>query len=690
MTSRLSRWLAHIVSGLAGRIYVAFLLAAGLPVSVAGLIGIYYSLDALKNETLQHLDHEVSGRAAGLGRFFDQVTSELLVLTSLPVVLDLADALGGPGTVRSEVRERVERAYAGFARAYPYMYQVRFLDTEGREIVRVDRRGERPYVVPPEELQDKADRYYVHETLALQPGQVYVSPLDLNIERGQIEQPERPVVRFATPMPDRRGQTRGLLIINLHADFMLDQIQEMAGMRGGTAYLFDRSGFYVARSAEDQKPAAVLQMRSVEGLAQTFPRSLLTAIVRGGRGTQVVGEWIMAYAPIGVGRGLSERSDSSMEWAIASSFPRARLLDAVFNLYLLYAVLVLCLAATAAGGFLLSRRLLRPLSLLAAETEEIAKGNFTHRVEIRGRDEIADLGARFNAMAGKLEGTYRSLEQQKGRLEEEVKARTAQLEREQEARRELDRQMFQMEKMTAMGELAMGLAHEIGNPLAGMKAVVQMLEDEPLSPQVRGYLARVHGEIDRLSAFLRTFHGFAAPQETHPVACRLRDALDDVLIWTRNEAKSRKVTIGYAACCDAVPPLWADPGQLKQVLLNLVINAIHAMPDGGSIEIGMCARDADLLAEVPRMRFCVSDNGPGIAPEVMPKIFDPFFTTRASGSGLGLAVVRKIAMQHGADIHVHSEPDKGARFELAWPVAPGARPAGGAIAFECPAEPAHA
>jgi signal transduction histidine kinase len=675
---------ARQLKSLSTRIYLAFLVVAAAPVMVAGLVGIYFSHGALKEETLRHLDHEVSGRAAALGRFFDQVTSELLLLTSLPVVIDVADAINRAGPIDASVRERAERAFAGFARAYPYMYQVRYLDTEGKEIVRVDRRGDRPFVVPLAELQDKADRYYVHETLALLPGQVYVSPLDLNIERGIVEQPERPVVRFATPMPDRKGQARGLLIINLHADFMLDQIQEMAGMRGGTAYLFDRSGFFVARSGDDHGSAAGLKMRSVEELATLFPRPLLATIVQGGRGTDVPGDWIVAHAPIGVGRALAERSDSSMEWAIASAFPRAHLLSAVFNLYLLYAVLALCLAATAAGGYLLSRRLLGPLSLLARETEEIAHGNFAHRVEIRGSDEIADLGARFNAMAVKLEASYRSLEERKGRLEEEVKARTAQLEREQEARRELDRQMFQAEKMNSMGELAMGLAHEIGNPLAGMKAVVQLLLEKPLAPEMRGYLERVHGEIDRLSAFLRTFHGFAAPREGHPVACRLRDLLEDVLLWTRKEAKARNVTIDYAGCCSAVPELWADPAQLKQVLLNLVINAVQAMPRGGAIEIGMCARDADLRSAVPRMRFCIADTGQGIAPEILPRIFEPFFTTRADGSGLGLAVVKKIAQQHGADIQVHSTPGKGTRFELVWPVA--------ARACDVPTEPeaAHA
>jgi signal transduction histidine kinase len=387
-----------------------------------------------------------------------------------------------------------------------------------------------------------------------------------------------------------------------------------------------------------------------------------------------LGDFIIAHAPIGIGQTLADRSDSSMDWAIALSFPRKRLFEAVFNLYLLYGVLALTLVGTAIAGFLLSRHLLRPLEQLSAETGEISKGNFAHRVEIRGEDEIADLGRRFNAMAARLEQTYRALEDRKGELEKEVQIRTAALEKEQQERRELDRQMFQVEKMTTMGEIAMGLAHEIGNPLAGMKAVAQMLLEEELPARRREYLERILHEVNRLSEFLRTFHGFAAPQEFHPAACRLEQILEDVMLWTRKEAKSRGVTIDFSPCSADVPALWADPNRLKQVLLNLVINAIHAMPEGGRIEIGMCAglgHPEDLDGTVPRMRFCVRDSGVGIPPEVLPKVFDPFYTTRADGSGLGLAVVKKIALQHGADIQVESKPGHGTCFELIWPIAPG-------------------
>lgn len=662
------------LTGLAARIYGAFLVTAVVPTLVAGLVGIHFSLEALRKETLQNLEQEVLSRAQGMGRFFDQLASELLYLASSSLLYDVANA---PAAERSPlpapVRQRLERDYAAFARAYPYIYQVRLLGADGREVVRVDRRDTGLYTVPPHELQDKSGRYYLHEGLEHEAGQVYVSPLDLNVERGVVEKPERPVIRFATPIVDQRGRKRGLLVINLHATFMLEQIQDMAGARSGVAYLFDRSGFYVSRSADPTQPLS-LRMQSAETLVSAVPRDTLAHIVERRKGTRVLDQDIVAYAPVEVGKTLSDRGDGSLGWALALSFPRQRLFEAVFNLYLLYGVLALTLVGTAVAGWLLSRRLLGPLELLSRETEAIAEGRFAHRVEIRGRDEIADLGRRFNAMAARLEQTYRTLEDRKGELEREVQARTAALEREQQERRELDRQMFQVEKMTTLGEIAMGLAHEIGNPLAGMKAVTQMLLEESPSQREREYLERILAEINRLSDFLRTFHGFTAPQDFHPAACRLEQVLDDVLLWTRKEARSRGVTIGFAACAQPVPALWADPNRLKQVLLNLVINAIHAMPDGGHIEIGMCAgmgRAEDLEGDVPKLRLCVRDTGVGIAPEVLPKIFDPFYTTREDGSGLGLAVVRKIAQQHGADIQVESMPGHGTCFTLAWPIAPG-------------------
>lgn len=766
--------------GLSSKIYLAFLLTAVVPTSIAGLVGIVYSFDVLKREMLLHLAQEATIRAEAQTNFFKQLSSELSYLVSSPALRELAGAEGSPGHADpAGMRTRIEREFSAFAQAYPYIYQIRYLDLRGREVVRVDRRNGGIYNVPERELQDKSDRYYVRDALAMAPGEIYVSPLDPNVEHGRPEYPEKPVIRVGTPIIDGSGVTRGLLIVNLHAEIILDQVRNMADARNGTAFLFNRSGFYLSRSADGPSDGGS-RMRSIDDL-NNFPPSLLSKILEGHHSAEMIGDWIVAYAPITVRPPAAAGRNKPVEWAIMLAYPRDKLLAAVFSLTLLYAVLATALAVTAAAGFLLSRHLLRPLLSLRDETEEIAQGNFSSRVEIRGEDEIAELGQRFNAMAGRLEDYYASLKDRKQHLESEVRARTAALDRErqnlaaiientadgilalsqdgtielanaaaaamlappgkgvvgdcigstwagwddyvaeaavvpavprlltirvhdrilalniapvsgetghrgyivvlrdiseerqlQDERRELDRQLFQMEKITTLGELAMGVAHEIGNPLAGMKTVVQALRSENLDPATTSrYLSRIEGEVDRLSSFLRTFHGFAAPQEMHPAPCSLDDVLEDVLLWTRKETRSQGIVIEYMPCASPIPMLRAVPHQLKQVLLNLVINATHAMPNGGRLTIGMCGPVArqDTEEHVPCVRFCIDDTGEGIPADVLPRIFDPFFTTRASGTGLGLAVVKKIVEQHGADIAVESVPGKGTRFTLVWPVA---------------------
>ncbi len=643
--------------GLARRIYFAFLLVAVIPTAIAGLIGIYASLHTLRTETLVHLQQEVVVRAQGIGRFFDQLSAELIYLAAAPE-LEEVRAAGARGDIHRlrAATTRLGNDYATLATTYPYIYQIRYLSAQGRELVRVDKKDGKVEVIPDHRLQDKSDRYYFIEAMKRRPGELYVSPLDLNVEFGRIETPERPVIRVATPIGSGAGGNEGVLIINLHAAFLLEQIQQMAHAHSGTAYLFDRSGHYLARTPESSEQFA---MQPTAKLVDRFGAEALALILGRAEGTRTVAGNVFAHAAIRFGAAYA--STEAANWVIAVGFPEKILLMSVFNLYALYAILAVSLLATAIGGFAISRHLLGPLDALSRETEAIAAGNFSRRVEVQGRDEIASLGEKFNAMAGHIEQLVNSLSSHRDRLEQEVRARTAELEHEQENRRELDRQMFLMDKMVTLGELAMGIAHEIGNPLAGMKAVVQAIQfEEDLPPGIREAMRRVESEVDRLSDFLRSFHGFSVVAVPDPKPCKLAEAVDDVLFWTRKEARSSGIEI-ETAIADDLPALRADPAQLKQVLLNLVVNAIHAISGKGRIAISAAAEDGSL-------RIRIEDSGAGIAPEVLPRIFDPFFSTRQGGSGLGLAITAKILREHGAEIGVDSRPGHGTCITLTWPL----------------------
>lgn len=748
------------LGGISRRIYAAFLLAAVIPTALAGAIGVYLSLQALKSETLRNLNQEVTIRSQGIGRFFDQLSSELLYLANARGLVDvLAAKQTKDAWLLQTATTRLERDYAALASLYPHIYQIRLIAADGQEWVRVDRKPQGVYVVPRHELQAKGDRYYFRDAMDVKLGQIYVSPLDLNVEFGKVEKPERPVIRVATPVAGSDGSKIGVLIINLHADILLEQIQQMANARRGTAYLLDNQGHYVSRSAGGEPGA--FSMELVEKLKHIFPASIEKNLVENGPSPNLGEGWIVAHAPIDYApQALAENSKS--KWRIALAFPERDLFLAIVNLYLLYAVLFVALVVTAIGGYALSRRLLRPLEDLSKETDAIASGDFTRRVSVTGSDEIAALGNKFNDMAKRLQESSQAINAHRDRLEEEVRARTRELEHEraaleaviehtadgilaidhpgnirlinpaavrllgagsathgnrielfwpqwpdiaqdamngplrcdvqlpdqvvslaitpttagfivvardvsherkmQDERRELDRQMFQMEKLTTLGELAMGLAHEIGNPLAGMKAVAQAMQyEEDIPPGLMEALKRLEAEVDRLSGFLRSFHGFAAPQTVLCVPCNLGQILEDVLFWTRKDAESRNISFELAGV-DTLPPLAADPHQLKQVFLNLLMNAVHAMPEGGTVTVYAAIEDRSA-------RIDVCDTGVGIDPAVLIRIFEPFFTTRREGTGLGLAIVRKIVGQHGGSIEARSTPGHRTCFTMTWPLA---------------------
>ncbi len=719
------------------------------------------SLNTLRSQTLNHLQQEVTARSAGVQLFFDQVAAELRFLADMSSVGALFDAVESQDAQRqAQLAQAIEQDLMRLSELHPHVYQMRLLDASGQERVRVDKPQQAAHAVPAQRLQNKADRYYVRDALARPKGELYVSPLDLNEEFGRVEQPERPVVRVATVIAGPGGRVRGLVVVNLHAQVLLDPLQRMVHERDGVAYLFDRSGHYLHRSAGQMSGSA---MQPVAAVAGRWGAEAMTRLLGPEAGTVSAAGDIVAFAPLQFGSAFAGADRS--RWVMALALPERVLWRSVINLYVLYAVLLVALAATAAGGWAVSRRLLGPLEDLRREAEVVADGDFTRHVRVTGRDEIAQLGNSFNSMADRLAALYRDLESHRGRLEVEVADRTRELAAErallasvfrhagdailavdehgrvslantaskglfrisgtqplasvwpawielartvqagetlrqdvalgdrmlavavdaagtsaaarsyvvvardvseerslQDERRQLDRQLFQIEKLATMGELAMGVAHEIGNPLAGMKAVVQALQyEDDLPGAVLEPLRRLESEIDRLSGFLRSFHGFAAPTalDLKPVA--LGDVLADVLFWTRKEARSQKVEVQLSVPAD-LPLLRADPPQLKQVLLNLVVNAMHAMPDGGRLGIGAGAHGQ-------LVRIEVADTGCGIAAEVLPRIFDPFFTTRAGGSGLGLAITAKIVREHGATIAVHSDPGAGARFVLEWPQA---------------------
>jgi signal transduction histidine kinase len=296
-------------------------------------------------------------------------------------------------------------------------------------------------------------------------------------------------------------------------------------------------------------------------------------------------------------------------------------------------------------GFLWARKITKPIYELEVKIESAAERT---RIKVEpGRQGLEALGDQVTAMVEKLEQTDADLAEHRRRL-------------------------IQSEKLSAVGELAAKLAHEVLNPLAGIKAAVQLLARHDSgsvesSPAMKVADA-VSREITRVDGLLRRVMNFARPLAPRVQVVTLGSLLDAAVEATgpvlakRNAAVERREEPG-------LPPLEADPLLLTQAFANLLANAADSMGPGGgpiTVEAGrtVCLGRDQIVVRV-------KDHGSGISSEVLPELFKPFFTTKSEGHGLGLAVTQNIVLEHGGRIAGSNRPDSegpGAVFEVTLPV----------------------
>lgn len=314
-----------------------------------------------------------------------------------------------------------------------------------------------------------------------------------------------------------------------------------------------------------------------------------------------------------------------------------------------------------------TQRLVRPIQHLAEASLAIAKGNFSTQVETGAVAELGQLQEAFNLMAAKLEEYRQRVESFSENLEKEVERRTLDLE---EANRQLQESQYhlsQAERLAVLGEIAAEIAHEINNPLDGIKDCAEMLaEDEnPLSLEEREkYVQLMKGGLRKIERVMRQLLDFSrepVPQSKKWV--NLNDVVEEALALTRYRTSGSSVQVIKDLSAD-VPPVWGDPSALQQVLVNLVLNGIDATEESGGA-LTLTTRPL----EDGWVQLQVIDTGKGIPEENREKIFAPFFTTKRprKGTGLGLAITARIIRNHRGKITVQSQPGKGSCFTIQLP-----------------------
>lgn len=741
------------------KLLVGFIGLALVPTVVVGGWAAWEVAAGLRGRALGALAEAAAERARAIEALDVSIEEDLRYLATHPAFKQL---LQQSAVDRLEAsRAATESAFIAFSRGRRAYYQVRYIDGAGQEIVRVDYRDGRAVAVPKDSLQDKSDRYYVREGLARPPGEIYLSPMDLNVEHGRVEEPPRPVVRYALALGDGE-RARGLLVVNLFAEHLFALLEPLRVE--GRPILLDDRGTYLAASDSPATPFRVLNGRS---LTTDEPPDVTRRVLSGAGSLLTPRGRAYGFAPI---RGPAEAR--GRRWVLAVVVSEAELVGAARRASWTIALgAVLAGAIAALLGALAAWRLSRPLQVLARAAEQVAGGDFTARVFCDTNDEIEDLAGRFNEMTARLGEAQAALARWNEELQTAVEARTRELAQEKEklagvvagmegglclidrdrrivwanraliseygegvvgpactevlgdggpcagcpledvfagrgVRRRLvtrrrrggeqrvvqivaaplhdtagevthvielsidvtesvrrEEAVVRAERLSALGRLSAGVLHEVANPLAAIKTSLQtLLDGSKDEKRVHRFAERAVAEVDRLTVFLRSFSTFARPRPPERSTVNLAAAARDAAALVESAIGARRLRLELTLNHGTVQ---ADDGQVRQVLLNLLLNAIDTSPEGGRLALSVRQTALD---GAPAVAIEVADEGPGMDDDTRRRIFDPFFSTKPTGAGLGLSVVHQIVHDHGGRVEVESAPGKGASFRVLLPV----------------------
>jgi len=305
-------------------------------------------------------------------------------------------------------------------------------------------------------------------------------------------------------------------------------------------------------------------------------------------------------------------------------------------------------------------RVTNPIKSLSETVVSFANGHFGKTVSTGRKDEIGRLIAGFNVMAEKLKKAYKE-------LEGKVEASNKELEIAYQMLKQRQEQLIQSEKMAALGQLSAGIAHEIRNPLTSFKIFIQSLEKEiDLDENQKEDFRIIMKEIDRINENITRFLNFARPEEplfqTINVSTLVKETVNLLAAKLKNSGIRLDILLP-----EEHPPVEGDPKQLAQVFLNLLLNAVEAMPRGGTLTISSAVK-VNLVSLQESLQLIIEDTGHGIPEKDRPYLFDPFFTTKVGGTGLGLSIVYSIIQKHNGRIEVESELGKGSSFILSFPI----------------------
>jgi two-component system, NtrC family, sensor kinase len=584
-----------------------------LPIAIVGYLSYYASVERVSrlSRDEQMLQAEVA--AAKINNIFQSCRTDLETIVRFPVITDYyLSMMYGLEKEIEPSRKKIEKLFRDFIVRSPYYYQIRFLDRDNREVVKVSADGTESRV-----SVHRTHSFFQH-TRRTGKESLYISEITYSASRDGF------VIHIAKLLESIMEKFAGSVVIDLDYDKVIDLVETIRVGEQGYAFMVDQLGRTIAHP----------QFKPYEYNLSKYPdprlREFIIDMMAGETGWEryyYLGENAAAYAPIPAMNWSLAVSISIEEFKREAKAIRTRIIQIVVATLFLVGLVV----------SVLSHNLLRPVRRLVIATERIAGGDLSQEIPVKSRDELGILTGSFNRMIVNLRDTQNEL--------------------------------IRSGKLVALGRLSAGVAHEIRNPLNAMKgAIVHLKRRRPDDPLIQEYTQLILEEISRLNLFVTDFLYLARQSPPNPVPANINEMIRN--IFTLFEEKLREKAISVAMSLDpSMPLLQIDPHQMEQVIVNLLINAMDAMSEGGNLEVSTTInRDDRQAVSRAKALIIIKDDGAGISREDLQNAFDPFFSNKEGGTGLGLPISLGIVESHGGLLNIRSRDDKGTTVIIELPM----------------------
>ena len=581
-----------------------------LPVAVVGYSSIQASVERVNRLVRQEQMVQVEAAANKINDIFYNCRVDLGTISRSPVLAEYH--LARLFRLHAEAdfnRENLLKLFKDILDRTHYYYGIRVLSEQGEELISAG--GPAPL----QPLDEKSRAFFLGKTDLKRPAGVYFS--------GLVDCPERDgfIVHCTKAFFTGWQEFAGVIVIDVDFKRITEFLRNIRVGEEGYSFLIDKKGRSLSHPRygpyeydpdKDPDPSVV---------------KLAKSMAAGETGWQEYNfqgqEKVAAFAPIPI-----------MNWSMAVTIPIEEFGSEAQGIRTqVVQLVVLTLLITLLGAFVLSYNLSRPVRRLVTATNRMAAGDLNQMIPVKSSDELGDLTRSFNRMVHNLS--------------------------------RIQKELVRSEKLISLGRLSAGVAHEIRNPLNAMKgAMVHLGQKWGHEPLIQQYTQLVAEEIDRLDRVVSEFLYFSkqAPPKLETVD------INSVILGTEEllagEAAKKGVRF-QNRLASSLPLISMDTHQMEQVLLNLFINAMDALTEGGEIEVGTRVMEMD---GERKLLVVVKDNGRGINEDNLPYVFDPFFTTKEDGTGLGLPLSLGIVEAHGGVIEMDSRSGRGTQVTIIFPL----------------------